>query len=754
MTRTRQHQRCISAIHWLEASGALTLGAMCALAVIGTPPAQAQTDNTASYKPLYSFTGGADGGSPAAGVILDPAGNLYGTTAFGGASDQGVVFKLDTTGTETVLYSFTGGTDGGKPQAGLIRDSAGNIYGTTTFGGIASGYSGYGVVFKLDTTGTETVLHSFTGGADGSGPGGVIRDSAGNLYGTTGGGGIANCLFGGCGVVYKLDTTGTETVLYSFTGGSDGSGPGDVILDSAGNLYGITDGGGASNLGVVFKLDTTGAETVLHSFTGGADGSGADGGVLILDSAGNLYGTTALGGASNLGVVFKLDTTGTETVLYSFTGGADGSGPAGVILDSAGNLYGITQGGGSANCPLAEAILMPNCGLVYKLDTTGTQRVLPTFTGGADGGWPNGVIRDAAGNLYGTTDGGGASNRGVVFTIAAPAPAIAVTPSSLQLSYAIGGTVPAAQSIQVTNSGSVTLTWSASATAAWLVLSVPTPSTLAVSLSPAGLSAGTYTSSVQISAAGASNTPLSIAVTLTVAAVSPSLVVALSTAGQVEPFAAQSIVSAYGTNLATGTASAVTLPVPTLLDGTSVTVTDSAGVARLAPLFYVSPMQVNFVIPAGMATGTASVSIQNQNGTTQSAAIQIGNVSPGLFQLNTSGLIAAWVLPVISGTQQPLQPVYQIASGSVIPLPINLGPSTQEVYLEMYGTGIRNANSVTVTVGGLNVPVLFAGAAPGFAGEDQVNIGPLPQSLAGKGSVRIIVTADEQAANTVNVTIQ
>ena len=702
MTRTRQHQRCISAIHWLEASGALTLGAMCALAVIGTPPAQAQTDNTASYKPLYSFTGGADGGSPAAGVILDPAGNLYGTTAFGGASDQGVVFKLDTTGTETVLYSFTGGTDGGKPQAGLIRDSAGNIYGTTTFGGIASGYSGYGVVFKLDTTGTETVLHSFTGGADGSGPGGVIRDSAGNLYGTTGGGGIANCLFGGCGVVYKLDTTGTETVLYSFTGGSDGSGPGDVILDSAGNLYGITDGGGASNLGVVFKLDTT----------------------------------------------------GTETVLYSFTGGADGSGPAGVILDSAGNLYGITQGGGSANCPLAEAILMPNCGLVYKLDTTGTETVLHTFTGGADGGWPNGVIRDAAGNLYGTTDGGGASNRGVVFTIAAPAPAIAVTPSSLQLSYAIGGTVPAAQSIQVTNSGSVTLTWSASATAAWLVLSVPTPSTLAVSLSPAGLSAGTYTSSVQISAAGASNTPLSIAVTLTVAAVSPSLVVALSTAGQVEPFAAQSIVSAYGTNLATGTASAVTLPVPTLLDGTSVTVTDSAGVARLAPLFYVSPMQVNFVIPAGMATGTASVSIQNQNGTTQSAAIQIGNVSPGLFQLNTSGLIAAWVLPVISGTQQPLQPVYQIASGSVIPLPINLGPSTQEVYLEMYGTGIRNANSVTVTVGGLNVPVLFAGAAPGFAGEDQVNIGPLPQSLAGKGSVRIIVTADEQAANTVNVTIQ
>jgi len=183
-------------------------------------------------------------------------------------------------------------------------------------------------------------------------------------------------------------------------------------------------------------------------------------------------------------------------------------------------------------------------------------------------------------------------------------------------------------------------------------------------------------------------------------------------------------------------------------------VTDSAGVARLAPLFYVSPAQVNFEIPAGTAPGRASVSILNQNGTTQSATIQIGNVSPGLFALNGSGLVAAWVLPVISGTQQPLEPVYQITSGNVVALPINLGPATEQVYLEMYGTGIRNANSVTATAGGLSVPVLFAGAAPGFAGEDQVNIGPLPRALAGQGNVSIIVTADDQANNTVNVTIQ
>jgi uncharacterized protein (TIGR03437 family) len=168
----------------------------------------------------------------------------------------------------------------------------------------------------------------------------------------------------------------------------------------------------------------------------------------------------------------------------------------------------------------------------------------------------------------------------------------------------------------------------------------------------------------------------------------------------------------------------------------------------------VSPTQINFEIPVSTATGAATVAIQNQNGISQTATIQIGNVSPGLFELNGSGLVAAWVLPVISGTGQPLQPVYQIASGAVVPLPISLGPSTGQIYLEMYGTGIRNATSVTVTVGGLDVPVLFAGAAPGFAGEDQVNIGPLPQALVGKGSVNIVLTADGQAANTVSVTIQ
>src|ERR1039457_3987576 len=360
-------------------------------------------DTTGHETVLYSFTGGADGGNPSAGVIRDSAGNLYGTTQRGGTANAGVVYKLDSTGHETVLYTFTGGADGGDPWSGVIRGSAGNLYGTTRFGGTA----GAGVVYKLDTTGHETVLYSFTGGFTGGPDGGypyagVIGDSAGNLYGTTYQGGTA-----GKGTVYKLDSAGHETVLCSFPAGADGENPyAGVIGDSAGNLYGTTTSGGTANAGVVYKLDSAG-ETVLYSFTGGADGGYPIAGV-IFDSAGNLYGTTYDGGAGKHGVVYKLDMAGRETVLYSFTGGADGGGPyAGVVRDPAGNFYGTTQNGGTANA-----------GVVYKLGTTGHETVLYSFTGGADGGYPvAGVIRDSAGNLYGTTYYGGTANAGVVYKL-------------------------------------------------------------------------------------------------------------------------------------------------------------------------------------------------------------------------------------------------------------------------------------------------------------------------------------------------
>jgi uncharacterized repeat protein (TIGR03803 family) len=373
------------------------------LAVVLAPAVMAG----ATLSILHTFTG-ADGANPYSGLVRDSAGNLYGTTYFGGAFGNGVVFKLDTTGKLTVLHSFAGGpTDGQYPWAGLIRDADGNLYGTTKLGG----KSGNGVVFKLDSSDNETVLHSFTGGpGDGSTPyAGLFRDAAGNLYGTTYYGGRS-----GNGVVFKLQTNGKHTVLHSFTGGSDGGTPGAALVqDTAGNLYGTTTVGGASGKGVVFKLDTTNKFTVLHSFAGyPSDGAGPFAG-LILDAAGNLYGATETGGASNDGVVFKVDTTGTETVLHNFGGiPADGAVPfAGLFQNAAGNFFGTTYNGGSTGCLIG-------CGVVFKLDTTGKLTVLHNFTGGTDGATPAGaLVRDAAGNLYGTTAQGGGSGLGVVFKV-------------------------------------------------------------------------------------------------------------------------------------------------------------------------------------------------------------------------------------------------------------------------------------------------------------------------------------------------
>jgi uncharacterized repeat protein (TIGR03803 family) len=398
-------------------------------------PAQGQTF---SEKVLYSFTGGSDGGNPArgSGLVRDAAGNLYGTTFFGGSGVSlpicqstnspwgcGTVFKVDMTGKETVLYSFTAGAGGAFPISGLVRDASGNLYGTTQQGGTVPcnlGNGGCGIVFKVDTTGNETVLYSFTGGADGAFPYALIQDSAGNLYGTTWwGGDLSGCDGAGCGVVFKVDPVGKETVLYTFTGGVDGGTPACALVqDPAGNLYGTTLGGGAYGEGTVFEVDTTGNETVLHSFTGGADGYYPSTGSLLRDAARNLYGITQSGGDYGQGTVFKVDTAGNETVLYSFTGGADGDGPTGgLIADAAGNLYGTTYWGGTGSCTSPPT---SGCGVVFRVDTAQHETVLHSFSGEPDGAYPlAGVIADAAGSLYGTTIGGGASNAGAVFELQA-----------------------------------------------------------------------------------------------------------------------------------------------------------------------------------------------------------------------------------------------------------------------------------------------------------------------------------------------
>ncbi len=361
---------------------------------------------------LYTFTGGADGAVPANGVILDSSGNLYGTTYFGGNAEPqvcqaidnfpagcGVIFKLTPTADgpwkETVLYAFTGGTDGSEPFDRLIFDSSGNLYGTASIGGNDSCGPpfGCGVAFELSPSGegpwTESVLYTFNDGSDGGFPfAGLTFDKQGNLYGVAESGGdtSVSCDLGpGCGVIFQLSPADrgpwTETVLHAFAGVSDGADPFMyVILDSAGNVYGTTTfGGNTTSLclggmdpgcGVVFELmQGTWEEKVLYSFTGGSDGRFA-GDPVVFDPAGNLYGVTYNGGPFFYGVVFKLTPSAegpwTETILHTFTGGTDGGGPeTNLLLDPAGNLMGVTYfGGNDSECTGHSPA---GCGVVFEI---------------------------------------------------------------------------------------------------------------------------------------------------------------------------------------------------------------------------------------------------------------------------------------------------------------------------------------------------------------------------------------------------
>lgn len=372
-------------------------------------------------KVLYSFAGGqGDGAFTQAGVFVDALGNLYGTTQAGGGtgcggSGCGTVFKLSPKGQETVLHIFADDGDGWLPVGGVTMDSAGNVYGTTFFGGA----SGRGTIFKVTPKGKESVLFSFSGGDDGSRPvADLISDEAGNLYGTTTGGGSA-----GNGTVFEFTTDGQEKVLYSFLGGTDGFYPAAGLLrDGSGNLYGTTANGGVDcdgtgqGCGTVFKLTPDGQETVLYAFEGGSHGANPAAPV-SMDDAGTLYGTTNNGGVvcddsgATCGTVFKLSAKGKEKGLHTFIGGSDGAYPkGGVAIDALGNLFGTTAGGGAGGGECG-------CGIVFKITRAGSEKIVHTFTGD-DGHSPfTGLTMDASGNFFGTAFIGGAFGDGAVFEL-------------------------------------------------------------------------------------------------------------------------------------------------------------------------------------------------------------------------------------------------------------------------------------------------------------------------------------------------
>jgi uncharacterized repeat protein (TIGR03803 family) len=307
---------------------------------------------------LYTFTNTGDGFQPDAGLFRDSVGNLYGTTQYGGtAGGYGTVFQLDPHGNESVLYSFAGTPDAEDPYAALVRDKDDTFYGTSIYGGAAGGY---GTVFSLDSTGEETVLHSFASNPDGADPyGGLIRDADGTLYGTSVYGGTA----GGYGTVFKLNKAGKFTLLHSFSGTPDGVNPHSALIrDNKGDLFGTTEyGGNAGGYGTVFEITAAGKLKLLHSFAGMPDGSNPYAS-LVRDTAGNLYGTTFYGGVNGYGSVFELSKSGKLSVLHSFNYSPDGGHPVGgLIIDQAGNLYGTTSAGGDTSCGFS------GCGTVFEV---------------------------------------------------------------------------------------------------------------------------------------------------------------------------------------------------------------------------------------------------------------------------------------------------------------------------------------------------------------------------------------------------
>ena len=419
---------------------------------------------------LYRFTGGADGANPNA-PLINVGGTLYGTTfsggtTGGGSAGGGTLFSIDPgTGAEKVLHTFAIGTDGAEPSAALINVS-GTLYGTT-YGGGAMGRSGLGTVFSFNpTTRTEAILHSFgVSGTDGQYPNSALIDIGGTLYGTTGQGGAANCL---CGTVFSIDpATDNEAVLHSFAGGSDGNSP-VALINLNGSMYGTTIGGGTAvctvngggGCGTIFTINlSTGAETIIYSFAGGSDGANPFAGLI---STGNtLYGTTEEGGTAGAGTVFSVTPAGSETVLHSFTGSLDietrgnalqatngtlilsagaggsaniggilqidpstgaatelyafpsqeaGAYPSAALINVGGTLYGTTQSGGTGSCSAG-------CGTIFAIDpSTGQETLLYNFAGNLDGSDPQSALLTLGGLLYGTTTYGGASGKGAVYS--------------------------------------------------------------------------------------------------------------------------------------------------------------------------------------------------------------------------------------------------------------------------------------------------------------------------------------------------
>ena len=421
----------------------ITLTVLFFLSGVAGFPLRLSGAQAASFTVLYTFKGGSDGALPSGNLINDQSGNLYGVTAtggagascpFGGGSGCGTIFRIAPGGAESVLYSFCSQpncVDGELPKGGLVMDGAGNIYGTTEVGGSGCSFNSCGTVFELATGGTESVLYAFKGGSDGDQPeAGLVMDGAGNLYGTTVFGGDANCQGGGaCGTVFKVTPSGGETILHAFSGVPDGKFPSSALtMDQSGNMYGATLYGGRncasfglSGCGTVYEISTGGAESVLYSFCAlqnCADGQIPSSTITPDSSTGNLvlYGTTYEGGSGchsyGCGTVYDLDSNLNETVLHAFNGKSDGRAPLASVTLDGGALYSAACGKGCQTVGGRQCSKGCSYGDVFKITQNGRENATNTFRivhmfNGKEGANPSANLLLYQGSFYGVTTYGG-----------------------------------------------------------------------------------------------------------------------------------------------------------------------------------------------------------------------------------------------------------------------------------------------------------------------------------------------------------
>lgn len=760
------------------------------------PVAWSAASASTSFAVLHSFSN-SDGSEPWGALIQSSDGQFYGTTSGGGTFGQGAIFRIDSTGNLVRLHSFAGsggaGPEGTSPVASLVEGVDGNFYGTA--GGGGSGNSG--TIFKISPSGSITILHSFSG-SDGDGPAApLIQAKDGFFYGTTAFGGNLSCKFTanatipGCGTIFRIDSSGNFTSLHSFSG-PDGVFPLAALLQANdGSFYGTTASGGTAAgggmaFGTVFRMDSSGDITVLHSFltSPGASEGGELQAAVIQGADGNFYGTSSAGGNStSSGTIFRMDASGNLTTLYFFSG-SDGASPTAPLIQTPdGNFYGTTSGGGIADL-VCDVLNVPGCGTLFELNSSGVLTILHEFAGSqTDGSIPHDApILGTDGNLYGTTEFGGASNIGTIFQLSGLGPTALplLMISSTHVGNFTQGQSDATYTVVVSNGASAAptngpvqvtdilpegLTLVSMSGTGWSCVGnvctrgdVLTPGAsfapITVTVNIASDAPSQVTNQVSVSGGGSATASASDPTTVTAAPAGPSISsgAVLNAASNLPgPIAPGSIAVAYGSFLLESSSSADKTPWPITLGGLSAKFGSTE-----VPLYYVSGSQVNFQVPWELTNSSQSLiapTVEGETGAGQT--VSIAPFAPGIFTTNSqgtgqgaitdiSGHLVDSTNPAVAGTT--VIEIYCTGLGPVSNQPATGSPAPVSPLAE-------TPTTPTVTIGGTTATVLFSGLAPGYVGLYQINA-QVPAMVASGTAVPIVISIGGATSNAATIAVQ